>query len=135
MALREKLTERAQPFLEPGEQVRWAFMAVGGPSPWLMALAGSLLYLILTKPKIVVITDRRILLLTAGKMTGSKPKSLEAAGPHVRLGPVKGLWAPIHLGNKLYVHKRFHKDVDAYDAAFLRGELGTPGGAPGYGTP
>jgi hypothetical protein len=125
MALREKLAERAQPYLEPGEQVRHTFLAVGGPSPWLMALAGSALYLIFTKPRIVVVTDRRILLLKASKMVQSKPKGVEASGPHVTLGPVKGLWAPIHLGDKLYVHKRFHKDVDAYDAAFARGEFAT----------
>ncbi len=130
MALRDKLTERVQPYLEPGEQVRWVFPAAGGPSPWMMALAGSLLYLILVKPKIILITVRRIVVLKANKATQSKPKGVELAGPHVRLGPVKGLWAPIHLGDKLYVHKRFHKDVEEYDAALARGELG---GAPGTG--
>lgn len=129
MALRDKLTERVQPYLDAGEQVRWVFPAAGGPSPWLMALAGSLLYLILVKPKIIVITDRRILVLKGNKATQSKPKGVELTGPHVQLGPVKGLWAPIHLGDKLYVHKRFHKDVNEYDAALARGELG--GGAPG----
>ncbi|HEV2890106.1 MAG TPA: hypothetical protein VGX28_06985 [Frankiaceae bacterium] len=129
MALRDKLTERVQPYLEPGEQVRWVFPAVGGPSPWLMALAGSLLYLILTKPKIVVITDRRILVLKGNKATQSKPKGVELSGPHVALGPLKGMWAPIQLGNKLYVHRRFHKDVNEYDEAFRRGQLGGTGAA------
>ncbi|HEX8002790.1 MAG TPA: hypothetical protein VF519_08850 [Mycobacteriales bacterium] len=122
MGYREKLTGRVQPFLEPGEQVRWVFPAVGGPSPWVMALAGALLYTIISKPKIVVITDRGIVLLKASKGT-NKPVAVEKRGPYAPLGPVKGMWAPIQLGERLYVHKRFQKDVEEYDAAFARGEL------------
>jgi hypothetical protein len=35
-----------------------------------------------------------------------------------RIGPASGLWWKCEsLGEKLYVHKRFHKDVEAADAA------------------
>jgi hypothetical protein len=131
MAYRDKLTARVQPFLEPGEQVRWVFPAAGGISPWMMALAGGLLYTILSKPRVVVVTDRGIVLLRASKLT-NRPKAFEARGPQVQLGPVKGLWAPIHLGDKLYVHKRFQKDVQAADAAlFAQQGMPLPPGQPG----
>jgi hypothetical protein len=35
MALRDKLHERVQPHLQPGEQVEEVFPAQGGVSPWL----------------------------------------------------------------------------------------------------
>jgi len=94
-----------------------------------MAAFGALLYVLISKPRIVAVTDRGIVLLTAGKFATNKPTGVEARGPHVQLGPVKGLWAPIHLGDKLYVHRRFHKDVEAADAALARGELGGAGPA------
>jgi hypothetical protein len=124
MAYRDKLAARVQPYLEPGEQIRWVFPAAGGLSPWMMALAGGLLYTILSKPRVVVVTDRGIVLLKASKLSG-RPVAFETRGPQVQLGPVKGLWAPIHLGDKLYVHKRFHKDVEAADAA-LFGQMQQP---------
>lgn len=120
MAYREKLAARAQPFLEPGEQIRWVFPAMGGISPWMMGLMGAGLYYIFAKPRIVVVTDRGIVLLKASKLS-NRPKAFEARGPQVQLGPVKGLWAPIHLGDKMYVHRRFHSDVNAADAFLQHG--------------
>jgi hypothetical protein len=117
MALRDKLRTRVQPFLEPDEQVRQVFLAQSGMNPMVVPLFGALIMLLATHPKIVVVTDRGIVVLKAGKLVPSKPKAVEARGPQVTLGPVKGLWAKIHLGEKMYVHKRFHKDVEAADAA------------------
>ena len=121
MALRDKLRERVQPYLEPGEQVQQVFLASSGMNPTGAAMLGALGVMLLTKPKVVAVTDRGIVLLKASKLLPSKPTGLEARGPHVYLGPVKGLWAQIHLGEKLYVHKRFHKDVQAADAALGAG--------------
>ena len=39
MALRDKLVERVQPFLEPGEQVQAVFLAQTGPNPFLGGLS------------------------------------------------------------------------------------------------
>ena len=33
-SLREKLAERAGPYLQPGEQIQQVYMAQGGPSPY-----------------------------------------------------------------------------------------------------
>jgi hypothetical protein len=100
-SLREKLAERAGPYLQPGEQVQQIYFAV--------------------KPRIIVVTNSRILVLPAGRMTPSKPTAGGAAGVLPRqtpLGPVSGLWSATNVnGEKLWVHKRFHKDVAAADAA------------------
>ncbi|QXC63093.1 hypothetical protein KSP35_10090 [Aquihabitans sp. G128] len=117
MALRDKLAERAQPYLEPGEQVRHVFMGQTGPSPWFAALS-SLIVLIAGKYFIFVVTDRAILVLNAGKLVPTKPKGIEARLPRAtQLGPVKGIWGETHaLGQRVWVNKRFHKDLQAADA-------------------
>jgi hypothetical protein len=128
MALREKLTERAQPFLEPGEQVQQVFLGQTGPSP--MFVLVSYLIMLWSKFYVVVVTDRGILLLRSGALVPSKPKELAARLPRdVRIGPMSGLWGKTEsLGpNKMWVHKRFHKDVAAADAQITGGEATYPG--------
>lgn len=124
MALRDKLAERTQPYLEPGEQVRHVFMGQTGPSPWFAALSW-LIILFAGEYFIFAVTDRAILVMKAGKFLPSKPKSLAARLPRqTQLGPVKGLWGQTEaLGKRVWVHKRFHKDIQAADA-----ELTAPGG-------
>ncbi len=116
MALRDKLRARVQPMLEPGEQIRHIFLAQQGPSPYLMFI--SFLFAFLFKMRIVAVTDRRIALIASGIWMPAKPKALAGSlARSVRLGPVSGLWAKVDLGgDKYYVHKRFHKDVNAADA-------------------
>ncbi len=126
MALRDKLAERAQPYLEPGETVKHVFMGQTGPSPWFAALSYWIV-LISGKFFIFVVTDRSILVLRASKLITSKPKDLEARLPRAtQLGPVSGLWGQTNaLGQRVWIHKRFHKDVMAADA-----ELAQTGQAP-----
>jgi hypothetical protein len=131
MALRDKLAARTQPYLEPGEQVRHVFMGQTGPSPWFAALSW-LIILIAGEYYVFAVTDRAILVMKAGKFIPSKPKSLEARLPRqTQLGPVSGLWGETHaLGKRVWVHKRFHKDILAADA-----ELAAGGGAGAYPPP
>jgi hypothetical protein len=118
-SLREKLAERAGPYLQQGEQVRQVFLAQGGPNPYWSFLTWLIFFAV--KPRIIVVTDGSIIVLAAGRMAPSKP----IAGPPLAVlprqtpfGPVSGLWSVINLnGEKLWVHKRFHKDVAAADAA------------------
>ena len=125
MTLRDKLRERAQPFLEPGEQVQQVFQAQGGLPPYLANLPlfgalGALLQGAVVR-RVIVVTDRAILLLDADKMNGTKPKALVSRLPRsTRIGPVRrGVpWTPIQLdGSRLWVHTRFQPDVQAADAA------------------
>jgi hypothetical protein len=118
-SLREKLTDRARPYLEPGEQVQQSFMSQAGPSPYWSFLTYLIYFKV--KPRVIVVTDRRILVLPAGRMVPSKPAAGEPIAVLPRqtpLGPVSGLWATMNLGGeKLWVHRRFHKDIAAADAA------------------
>src|ERR1700722_4856713 len=116
-ALREKLAERAAPYLEPGEQIQSVFLAQSGPSPywiflsmWIVVIAGGY--------SEIVVTDRAIIVLNCGRLPPSKPKSLRSRGPrNVVLGPPSGLWAKIQLDQRYWVHRRFQKDVIAADQA------------------
>ena len=113
MALREKLAERVQPLLEPGEQIRHVFMAQGGISPWV----GGLLSILGTQHYVVAVTDRAIVLINSGKVATTKLGDVDSRLPLHQIGPVKGIWAKTNtLGKKLYIHRRFHKDVEAADA-------------------
>jgi hypothetical protein len=118
VALRDTLIERAQPYLEEGERVQYVFRAQRGPSPYWFLLA-SLLFL-WTDYRIVVVTDRDIMILEAGKVFTSQPKGrapLARLPRGTRFGPLRGLWGSTEAtGEKLYVHKRFHRDAAAADA-------------------
>jgi hypothetical protein len=115
VALREKLTERVQPHLEPGEQVQNIFMGQTGLNPYVAANLGALGVLLGVKWRIIAVTDRAVLVFDSN--FGSQPKRLAARLPRTtKIGPVKGVWARTQLnGEKLYVHRRFHKDVNAAD--------------------
>ncbi|WP_018499977.1 hypothetical protein [Parafrankia discariae] len=122
MALRDKLTERAQPFLAPGETVRHVFQAQTGPTPYFFLLTTLIIFWI--DYRIVVVTDQSVLVLRAGKLVATKPKGdapLARLPRETVLGPVSGLWGTTEAtGEKLRVHKRFHKDIAAADAAISR---------------
>ncbi|MDQ5822116.1 MAG: hypothetical protein M3540_11815 [Actinomycetota bacterium] len=126
MAIRDKLEKNVQPHLEPGETVQAAFPATGGLSPWFLVL--TYLFFFLMKYVIVVATDRRILLLKASILGTTKPKEVLGTFPReTKLGPVSGIYAKINLGGTTYyVHRRFHGEVKAADAA---------GGASSESTP
>ena len=117
MAIREKMAQRAQPFLEPGEQVRQVFIGQTGPSPY-FALISYWIVILFGKYRMIVVTDRAIVVLNASKWRPAKPKGLVKRMPrNTPLGPIRGaIWAPIQLEDeRVWVHKRFHKDVDAAD--------------------
>ncbi|KLL10656.1 MULTISPECIES: hypothetical protein [Protofrankia] len=119
MALRDKLTERAQPYLAPGEKVQHVFLAQTGPTPYFFLLTTLIIFWI--DYRIVIVTDQSILVLRAGKLVPSKPKGdtpLARLPRQTVLGPLSGLWGKTEAtGEKLNVHKRFHKDIAAADAA------------------
>lgn len=111
MALRDKLAEWAQPYLEPGETVRHVFMGQTSPHP--------LVFLIVGKAYVIVVTDRAILMLNARRLLPGVPKSLHARLPrNTPIGPLKGEWGQTKaLGKEsVWIHREFHRDVAAADA-------------------
>jgi hypothetical protein len=117
MALRDKLVQRVQPLLEPGEQVQAVIPAQTGMNPMGILLVGALIALIANKYWLLVATDRRIVVMKQSKLA-MKPKGIESSLPRsTAIGPVSGLWGKSQvLGATTYIHKRFHKDVEAADS-------------------
>lgn len=117
MGIRAKFRKRIEPKLDPGESIQQVFLAQTGPNPYWLFLA----YLILfwTKYWVFAVTDRRILIFRTSFWVPSGVKDLAATLPRsTRFGPVSGLWATIEIGpTRYWVHRRFHKDVQAADAA------------------
>lgn len=132
MALRDKLRERCQPLLEPGEQTQEVFLAQTGPSPWF----GLLTYLIFfwVKRRVIAVTDRAIVVIRSGSWSGTSAQEVLARLPrNTPLGPVSGLWAKVVLnGERMWVHKRFHSDIERADAGIAMGPAGPlpPPGSP-----
>ena len=115
IAIRDKIAANVQSHLSPGEQIQ-AVIPAQTFSGWWAALSW-LIVLFKNSYRAVVATDRRILVFDTGKMTMGTPKRLLRELPRAtRIGPASGLWYKTEaLGEKLYVHKRFHKDVAAAD--------------------
>ncbi|HET6662976.1 MAG TPA: hypothetical protein VFG94_01900, partial [Acidimicrobiales bacterium] len=128
MALRDKLRERVQPFLEEGEQVHAVIPAQTGMNPMAILLVGALIAAFVNKYWLLVATDRRWLVLKQSKVS-FKPKALDRSlDRSATIGPLSGLWGKSTIlgGETTYVHKRFHKDAAEADAR-------TAGQAVGYG--
>jgi hypothetical protein len=109
--IRDKIIENSQQFLQPGEQVQ---AVIGGQT--LNGWIGGI-FMIFNNFRAVIATDKRILVLDCGKMRMGKPRSIVRELPrHTQIGPTKGLWWKCtSLGEKFYVHRRFHKDVEKAD--------------------
>jgi hypothetical protein len=117
VAIRDKLRTNVQPLLEPGETIQSVFPAQSGLSPYFMFITYLLMFWV--KYVIIAATDRRILVLKASPLRTTAPKEIIASFPReTTLGPVSGLWGKVNLGGTTYwVHRRFHNDVEAADAA------------------
>jgi hypothetical protein len=106
-----------QPLLEPGEQVQAVFITQTGPSPYWVLVTTLIFFAV--KRRIIVATDRAIVIVRAGAMSGTSAKEVMARLPRgTRLGPASGMWAKISVnGEQQWVHKRFHGDIARADAA------------------
>ena len=130
MAIRDKMRANAQPFLQPGETVQAVFGAQT-KSMWFAVL--SIWIIVLSNAyRVVIATDRRILVCQTGRMSMTPVKAVLHEFPRsTRIGPAGGLWYKCEtLGEPLYIAKRFHKDVEAADALAGAAAAATPSWAP-----
>ncbi len=116
IAVRDRLREKVAPMLAPGEQIQAVFSAQTFNGWW-----GVLSYWILifkSAYRAVIVTDQRIAIFDTGRFTLTNVKShLRDVPRSTQIGPVSGMWAKTEtLGGRLYVHKRFHKDIEQADA-------------------
>jgi hypothetical protein len=118
MALRDSMRESAAQYLRPGETIQTVIGAQTA-SQWLAALTGVFVFLGLNHYRIIVVTQQRILILDAGKVSMKRAQGVVTELPRsTRLGPGAGIWHVIPVGReKLRVHRRFFKDIEAADSA------------------
>jgi hypothetical protein len=110
----------------PGSQIRQVFICQAAPSSWFFLityLTGLTMFWI--KYRCVAVTQDAIYVLESSKPSGgAKSNSLVGTLPRqTQLGPVSGRWGRLNLlGERHWVHKRFHQDVTAadYEAGFTR---------------
>ena len=116
MGIRDKLRKRIEPKLDSGETLQEVFLAQTGPSPYLAFL--TYLFFFWVKYWAIAVTDRRIVVFRTSVWRPSAVRDAAATFPReTQLGQPSGLWARIELGGTRYwVHKRFHKDVEAAGA-------------------
>ena len=111
--------ERSAPFLPPGSEIQQAFIAQAAPSFirfMITYLTGLTMFWI--KYRCVAITQDAIYVLESTKLSGgARPHSLVGTMPRrTQLGPASGRWAQvILLGERHWVHKRFHAQITAAD--------------------
>lgn len=115
VALRDKLRANAAPHLQPGENIQAVFC--GQTTSQYFALISWWIILFTNAYRVVVVTDRRILVCNSGRFRMTPVKEIKRELPrNIQIGPANGLWWRCEtLGERLYIHKRFHKDVTAAD--------------------
>jgi hypothetical protein len=69
--------------------------------------------------RVVVVTDRRILLCHTARRRTTQVDEVGLDLPrNTIIGPAHGIWYQTDaLAESLYIHRRYHKDVAAADAA------------------
>jgi hypothetical protein len=115
MAIRDKLRSNAAHLLQPGENVQTVFTAQTASPYW--ALLSYWVIVFKNAYRVVVVTDRRIIVCKSGRLSTTPVNDVVRELPRAtRIGAPSGVWFKCDsLGERLYVHKRFHKDVVAAD--------------------
>ena len=114
--MQNKLAARVQPLLPPGSQVRHTIVCQTGPNPWFFLLTYLVYFWI--QYRIVVVTDTPSTCCGPARARSGRRRCVATLPRQTRLGPVSGLWAKIELlGERLWVNKRFQKEIEAADAA------------------
>lgn len=126
MAIRDTMRANAAPLLQPGEAVQAVFGAQT-TSQW-FALLSYWIIIARNAYRVVVVTDRRILVCRSGRFRTTAVNGILHELPRAtRIGPPHGLWYKTDaLGERLHVAKRFHRDIESADAA-----LASPGVSAG----
>lgn len=103
--------------LQPGETIIETCGAQTGPSPYWMFLTFWII-IFGAKYRTITLTNQGLLIHSSGALRPFKSKVLLQRVPHTTpIGPVSGIWSKVDLyGEQAWIHKRFHKDVEAINA-------------------
>jgi hypothetical protein len=120
MALRDKLRERVQPLLEPGEQVQEVWWAQTGPNPNIGFLTWYVFFF--ARYWICAATNQGMVIFRVKGQRSYRPESVAQRLPRgTHMGPLTGaLWSKAAVtmdGKPLYIARRFYRDVERADAA------------------
>jgi hypothetical protein len=117
VAIRDTLRTGAQPLLRQGESIEAVF-AAQATSPY-FSLLSIWIIVIQNGYRVVIVTDQRIIVCHSGRTRISKVNDVIAEFPRsTKIGPTSGIWYSTNaLGERLYIHRRFHKDVAVADGA------------------
>jgi hypothetical protein len=118
MGFREKLRSSASHLLQPGEQIQVVFPAQT-TNPYAPSLIAGWAALSSNGNRVVVVTDRRILLYRTARIRVSQINEIGLDLPrNTVIGPASGLWYQTDaLAECLFINRRYHKDVAAADSA------------------
>ncbi len=120
--IRQQVEDFVRPSLEPGETVEVTLTVMAGRSPWVAySLFGALGGLGM-QPYFVCLTDRRLLFMTASKVSG-RPKELADAQPRSGLSVTdhkpRAVWSVVRLRRadgqeqRFNVHRLFRPELGA----------------------
>ena len=120
MALRDKLKERVQPLLEPGEQVQEVWWAQTGPNPSFALLTWLIIFF--SRYWVCASTNQGMVICRVKGQRSLRPESVAQRLPRgTHMGPLTGaLWSKAAVtidGKPLWIARRFYKDVERADAA------------------
>ena len=120
MTLRDKIRANAKPFLRPDEQIQAVIPAQTIRQYWSLI---SFWLVARDTYRVLIVTDRRILLCRSGRFTETPVREVLAEFPRLMaIGPAHGLWYRTdRFGERLFISRRFHEDVAAADGAIGRG--------------
>jgi hypothetical protein len=139
VALRDTMAAKVAPHLQQGENLQAVF-AAQTRNQWWVLLFGIGLYIV-NRFRLVAVTDRRILVFDCGRWSLTSVKTLlRELSRATAIGDPRGLWwESDSLGEHLYIHARFHRDVrEANARSPLYSQHSTPQGyvqpiaAPGF---
>jgi hypothetical protein len=116
MAIRDKIRANAAPVLQPGEVIQ-AVIPAQTTSQYL-AIISYWIIILSNAYRVIVVTDRRILVCRSGRFRVTRVKEVLRELPRqTMIGPAHGLWYRVDsLGERLYINKRFHKDISTADS-------------------
>jgi hypothetical protein len=119
MAIRDTMRSNASGLLHEGESVQAVFGAQTTSQWWV--LVSYLIIIVRNSYRVVVVTDRRIVVCRSGRLRMTPVNGVVAELPrNTMIGPAHGLWYRCEtLGERCYIHKRFQKDVAAADALIV----------------
>ena len=114
MAIRDTIRANAASLLAPGEEIQ-AVATAQTTTPYLVLLSAWIL-IITNAYRVIVVTDRRILICRSGRFRMTPVREILAELPrNTRIGPAHGLWYRCSPVGMLYISRRFHKDIAAAD--------------------